>query len=125
MCIRDSAQGAGGCFLATFVYGVTKGYDHTHCLELAVKGATEAVKHVGTHTLTVSDIEERIVFTNGCFDILHTGHFELLAEAKSLGAEALHMPKANDAALTKDEQGRKEQSHDTGCPSHMPLYLKC
>ena len=26
-----------------------------------------------------------IVFTNGCFDILHLGHIEYLAEAKSLG----------------------------------------
>ena len=28
---------------------------------------------------------EKIVFTNGCFDILHTGHIKYLFEAKSLG----------------------------------------
>ncbi len=28
---------------------------------------------------------ERIVFTNGCFDILHPGHADYLAKAKSLG----------------------------------------
>lgn len=28
---------------------------------------------------------EKIVFTNGCFDILHSGHVTYLAEAKSLG----------------------------------------
>ena len=28
---------------------------------------------------------KRIVFTNGCFDILHVGHIRYLAEAKSLG----------------------------------------
>lgn len=28
---------------------------------------------------------ERVVFTNGCFDLLHYGHLHYLAEARSLG----------------------------------------
>ncbi len=29
---------------------------------------------------------ERVVFTNGCFDLLHYGHIRYLADAKDLGA---------------------------------------
>ena len=32
---------------------------------------------------------EKIVFTNGCFDILHAGHIHLLTEAKNLGDRLL------------------------------------
>ncbi len=30
-------------------------------------------------------LSKRIVFTNGCFDILHTGHLEILSKAAELG----------------------------------------
>lgn len=30
-------------------------------------------------------LQKRIVFTNGCFDILHKGHIDYLAKAKDLG----------------------------------------
>ena len=85
----NDVTGAGDCFLAAFVYGLTKEYTYEKCLQLAVKGSTKAVTHVGTYTLAVSDLEERVVFTNGVFDILHKGHFELLAEAKSLGEKLI------------------------------------
>jgi len=85
----SDVTGAGDCFLAAFVYGLTKEYDYKKCLQLAVKGSTKAVTHVGTYKLAVSDLEDRIVFTNGVFDILHKGHFELLAEAKTLGEKLI------------------------------------
>jgi D-beta-D-heptose 7-phosphate kinase/D-beta-D-heptose 1-phosphate adenosyltransferase len=47
---------------------------------------------MGTYILKKEDIssfekEKRptIVFTNGCFDVLHRGHFELLEKSKALG----------------------------------------
>lgn len=81
----SDVTGAGDCFLAAFVYALTKGYDYQKSIELAVKGSSESVKHVGTYILNEKDLKKKVVFTNGCFDVLHKGHLTLLKEARNLG----------------------------------------
>lgn len=44
--------------------------------------------------------KEKIVFTNGCFDILHLGHIDYLEKARSLG-NRLIIGLNNDSSVTK------------------------
>jgi D-beta-D-heptose 7-phosphate kinase/D-beta-D-heptose 1-phosphate adenosyltransferase len=43
---------------------------------------------------------QRIVFTNGCFDLLHPGHIRLLEEARTLG-DALVVAINSDASVRR------------------------
>ena len=40
---------------------------------------------LGKKLTTWQQMGHEVVFTNGCFDVLHVGHIHYLAEAKSLG----------------------------------------
>ena len=42
-------------------------------------------KNIGNVVTSLKAKGKRIVFTNGCFDILHVGHVRYLKEAKALG----------------------------------------
>jgi D-beta-D-heptose 7-phosphate kinase/D-beta-D-heptose 1-phosphate adenosyltransferase len=52
---------------------------------------------------------DRIVFTNGCFDVVHAGHVAYLAEAKQLGNVLL-------VAVNSDEQVREQKGE------HRPIF---
>lgn len=48
--------------------------------------------------------QHKIVFTNGCFDILHRGHIDYLAKASDLGNE-LYIGLNSDASVKRQKKG--------------------
>lgn len=55
--------------------------------------------------LDIQDLKKaqrKIVFTNGCFDLLHPGHIKLLEQAKSLG-DVLIIGINSDASVRKNK----------------------
>lgn len=104
--------GAGDTYLAAMALALTSGVSTTIAAEFAATAAAAVVAKEGTAVCTVQDLwehesaiekrvtdlsrlarrlaifrqqERRIVFTNGCFDILHRGHITYLNRAKALG----------------------------------------
>src|SRR5258708_2788391 len=73
---------------------------------------------------------KKIVFTNGCFDILHHGHLDLLARAASLGNilivgintdNSVHRLKGPDRPIT-NEQDRTFQVASLLCTDAVCLF---
>lgn len=54
---------------------------------------------------------KRIVFTNGCFDIIHLGHVRYLREAKKLG-DVLIIGINSDKSVSKIKPGRPVNPQD-------------
>lgn len=52
----------------------------------------------------VAELARPLVFTNGCFDILHRGHVTYLAQAKALGA-AMVVAVNTDASVKRQGKG--------------------
>jgi D-beta-D-heptose 7-phosphate kinase/D-beta-D-heptose 1-phosphate adenosyltransferase len=50
--------------------------------------------------------DERVVFTNGCFDILHAGHVAYLEEASALGARLIVAVNSDDSVRRIKGDGR-------------------
>lgn len=106
------AAGAGDTFISALALALVAGGTTATAAEVASAAASVVVSKDGTATCTRDDLKlaftgdekfvtdafylaarianyhqdgKRIVFTNGCFDILHSGHINYLNRAKSLG----------------------------------------
>lgn len=58
---------------------------HGHATELTVPGKKRKLRELKAIVQKLKAHGKKVVFTNGCFDLLHRGHLHLLREAKRLG----------------------------------------
>lgn len=109
-CCSADVTGAGDVVTALLAVGLVCGLSDIESIELANKCAGLSVEKIGSSVIDLDDIKKvlplsnkilanrnilpllrlyyknkKIVFTNGCFDLLHTGHLDLLQQAKQLG----------------------------------------
>lgn len=109
---NSRAAGAGDTFVSALALALSAGADTASAAELASAAAAIVVSKDGTSACSAAELREyvaaentfvadparlaaradfyrqqghRIVFTNGCFDILHRGHITYLNRAKALG----------------------------------------
>jgi D-beta-D-heptose 7-phosphate kinase/D-beta-D-heptose 1-phosphate adenosyltransferase len=122
--------GAGDTVIATFAAACASGADFRSSTGLANLAAGLVVRKIGVASVTPSELRvalhqrgqggrglvgeaellsligesrergEKIVMTNGCFDVLHAGHVAYLEEAKSLGDRLV-------VAVNEDESVRR------------------
>lgn len=109
---EKQASGAGDTFVAALTLARSAGLPLTASLDLAQSAADVVVHQPGTSVCSTSQLSrylaafadtalgvdelqqqldlhrsegQRIVLTNGCFDVLHSGHTRYLNQAKQLG----------------------------------------
>ncbi|MDC3090361.1 D-glycero-beta-D-manno-heptose 1-phosphate adenylyltransferase, partial [Paracoccaceae bacterium] len=86
--------GAGDVVIAVLADQISKQTDIITAAKVANRMAGRSVQKIGAQVVgqkqvnqvkNHTNLEDTIVFTNGCFDILHAGHVDFLQRAKSYG----------------------------------------
>lgn len=123
-------SGAGDTVLATFGVSLAEGKTVSQSAFIANIAAGIVVSKLGTAVVQRSELDSflgtnlklvelhaidhfkklnqyrKVVFTNGCFDVLHQGHRKLLAEAKQLG-DVLVVGLNSDASISRLKGNRR------------------
>jgi D-beta-D-heptose 7-phosphate kinase / D-beta-D-heptose 1-phosphate adenosyltransferase len=121
------SNGAGDSFTAAFALALGAGADASSAAELGAAAATVVVQSAGTTVCSAAELRSavttdatdlldavaladaiaahraagrRVVFTNGCFDVLHRGHVAYLNAAKEQG-DVLVVGLNSDASVAR------------------------
>ena len=145
--------GAGDTVIATLGAALAAGHDFAHAARLANIAAGIKVGKLGTATVSVPELQralrhgheedagvlaeeellarvkearahgETVVMTNGCFDILHTGHVRYLEAAKKLGSVLIVA--VNDDASVRKLKGASRPLNPLADRMRLLAALKC
>lgn len=139
-----NATGAGDTFVSALALALAAGATTPASADLASSAATIVITRGGTTACSAAEFRlhlaaqdkllgaddlaalagdlrragKRVVFTNGCFDILHRGHITYLSRAKSLG-DALIVGLNADASVRR----LKGQSRPINCAADRAQVL--
>ncbi|SDQ24778.1 D-glycero-beta-D-manno-heptose 1-phosphate adenylyltransferase [Leucobacter chromiiresistens] len=130
---EQQASGAGDVFVSALSVARAAGCELPRAVELAQLAADIAVERTGTCRCSLDELElrssaapdpqisvaelaerldvhrragDRIVFTNGCFDVLHRGHTASLKQARRLGDVLVVALNSDDSARRLKGPGR-------------------
>lgn len=113
--VASKTSGAGDCFIGIFALAVSHGMSFEDAAIVAFEAGALFVQHAARNPITpwllqkkskyvlsknLRQREGKLVFTNGCFDILHSGHLESLRFAKSKG-DNLVVAVNSDASVSR------------------------
>ncbi len=126
--------GAGDSIIAGIALGLVSGLDLKDSAILANKIAGIVVEKKGTSVVSKEELErldkiennklktweelkliredyakkgKKVVFTNGCYDILHPGHIQLLKKAKSFGDVLILAINGDKSPFFKTKSGKR------------------
>ena len=125
---ETQAAGAGDTFCAALTLAAAAGMPLAAAAEFAQTAADVVVHRPGTSVCATTDFTDRpaavgeaeldglvaghrgagrrVVFTNGCFDVLHRGHIAYLAQARRLGDVLVVAVNGDDGARRLKGPGR-------------------
>lgn len=111
-------SGAGDTVIAYLAACIANGWNVTDAIKLANKAAGIQVGKMGTATVSLSEVfpdgdrKGTVVFTNGCFDILHAGHVQYLKAARELGDKLIVGLNSDESVRRIKGEGRPVNSQE-------------
>lgn len=93
--------------------------DKLQVIKDKIVDATELVRLVNRWRLK----DDVIVFTNGCFDLLHKGHYEYMAKAASLGDRVIVALNSDDSVKRLKGEQRPINDVDSRAMALASLHL--